>query len=459
MSNRVCKNRERAKTPIEQLRALHVDERGTISIATVFAVMFLTMLLGMVINVGRQADNKIKLQTAADASTYSGGTMLARGMNTLAYTNHLLCEVFALTAIFRESRDRNAEQLTPEVLAAWDRIGPVLESSGFEKFERLGQAIPQKTPLEQEMVRSYGAWAAASSELVLPVLEEILATEAIPQLQRDVVQQTPQLSQTAAASIAARYSQKVSQRDARRGTTQAVLWRTDVNQIGGDAESARGTLPVLDPSKETSSHLARAVEERNRLARYYLAAWNNQNMKPFDHEAKMSQFGRLWRNFTCGQLEQLLSENSTRNLPHLIRETPAEATDTQVMLARDYQVVGVCYWRKMPAAMPRLFGDSLTADDQAFAEGQLFLRKPKLVKRNHGWAWGNRHNVYFDNSPLHWDLWNQNWTFQLVPATSDSVAAILQESPRSSALNASAAPIVPRWNGLNPADLRRVTTH
>src|SRR3954464_5673464 len=90
--------------------------RGAISIATLFAVMFLAILLGMVINTGRQLDGKVKLQNAADSATQSGGLALARGMNTLAFTNHLLCETFALTAFFREARDRHSQQLTPEIL-------------------------------------------------------------------------------------------------------------------------------------------------------------------------------------------------------------------------------------------------------------------------------------------------------------------------------------------------------
>src|SRR5262245_19563357 len=105
---------------------LNKSRRGAITLATVFAVLFLAILLGMVINVGRQLDGKVKLQTAADSATQSGGLALARGMNTLAFTNHLLCETFALTAFFREARDRHSEQLTPEILAAWDNIGPVL---------------------------------------------------------------------------------------------------------------------------------------------------------------------------------------------------------------------------------------------------------------------------------------------------------------------------------------------
>lgn len=94
---------------VQSLRSLHRNQQGTISILSVFAVMLLTMLLGMVMNVGRHVDGKLRMQNAADAAAYSGGVVIARGMNTLAFTNHLLCDVFAVTAFLREARDRNAE--------------------------------------------------------------------------------------------------------------------------------------------------------------------------------------------------------------------------------------------------------------------------------------------------------------------------------------------------------------
>ncbi len=114
------------------------------SIVSVFAMMLMAMLLGMLINSARQVDGKIKLQNAADAAAYSGGVVIARGMNTLAFTNHMLCDVFALTAFMREARDRNAESLVPPVLGAWTEIGPVFQASGIPKFERLGAAITRR---------------------------------------------------------------------------------------------------------------------------------------------------------------------------------------------------------------------------------------------------------------------------------------------------------------------------
>ena len=55
------------------------DERGSISIVSVFAVLFLAMLLGMVMNVGRHVDGKLRMQNAADAAAYSGGVVLGAG--------------------------------------------------------------------------------------------------------------------------------------------------------------------------------------------------------------------------------------------------------------------------------------------------------------------------------------------------------------------------------------------
>jgi hypothetical protein len=67
---------------------LQRDERGALSIVSVFTLVLLVFLLGMVVNAARQVDQKVKLQNAADSSAYAGGIVLARSMNTLAFTNH-----------------------------------------------------------------------------------------------------------------------------------------------------------------------------------------------------------------------------------------------------------------------------------------------------------------------------------------------------------------------------------
>jgi putative Flp pilus-assembly TadE/G-like protein len=215
-------------------------------------LLFLTMLLGMVINVGRQVDNKVKLQTAADASTYSGGVVLARSMNTLAFTNHVLCEVFALTAIMREARDRHSDPMIQEILSAWDNFATVFSNSEFQKFAKLAPHVAEKTPIERKMVQTYGDWLAASSDVALPVFETILAEQLIPQLQREIVSVTPSLAQTAAAKIADEHTGQPLGTDAARGRILGVLWRTVGEPVGGGSEASSGTLPAVDPTTDAS---------------------------------------------------------------------------------------------------------------------------------------------------------------------------------------------------------------
>ncbi|MBW3540093.1 MAG: hypothetical protein KY476_07480, partial [Planctomycetes bacterium] len=188
---------------------MHRDERGTISIVTVFAIFVFTILLTMIRNVARHADDKLRMQNAADAAAYTGGVTIARGMNAIAFTNHLEAEIFALVAYMREGRDRNAEALVPPILDMWEEIGGVFERHGsaadYDKFHRLGAAIQQKVPLERRLVSAFGEMTYRHSELTLPVLEYILAGEFIPQFQRAVVRMTPQMAHLASAEIAARY--------------------------------------------------------------------------------------------------------------------------------------------------------------------------------------------------------------------------------------------------------------
>ncbi len=130
-------------------------------------------------------------------------------------------------------------------------MAPVFSSSGFPKFTALGSAIQQKVPLEQQMVDSYSAWAKSVSDQVLPMMEEILSEELIPQYQRAVVVAFPEIAQAAARETAARNGEP----DHRRGPMFGVLWRTDARPVGGDAESSYSpddrTLPVVDPELDS----------------------------------------------------------------------------------------------------------------------------------------------------------------------------------------------------------------
>ena len=398
---------------------LHKDEGGTISILSVFAVLLMAMLLGMVMNVGREVNNKVQMQNAADAATYSGSVVMSRGMNTLAFTNHLLCDMFALTAFMREARDRHAEPLVPEILAAWTQAGQVLSQADFEKFKRLGPAIQQKVPDEQKMVNSYLAWATASSEAVLPMLEEIINRQLIREYQVAVLDYTPGLAQVAANEAANRHGQmRDGTISAQRGPMQARFmgasrdalrlsafdsWNPlgQINLPGVEAYLSAPGLPAIDPLEQISpdSYLwpeaarEQAREERKRLAFVYLNQWNAEAMAAFGSLGKMSQFSALWSGFTCGQLEQLLAENAEKNLPMLIIPGAAAASvgsssARNGFLESGYTFMCVVYWKPAPGFGPRWFSTPVVGDNMAFAESMMFIRQNRLIRVFHGGGGG-----------------------------------------------------------------------
>lgn len=492
---------------------VHHDQRGSISIASVFALLLLVFLLGMVMNSGRQVDQKVKMQNAADASTYAGGVVLTRGMNTLAFTNHLLFDVFALTAYMREARDQSAQSLTPEILDQWAKTAPEFGGSQFPELKALATAIPQKVPLEREMIRTFSVWAAAASDMMLPVLEEILANRRIPEFQRALVESTPRLAQVAADEVARRHGQAWPQsiRPQSPGL-RGVLWRTDGEPVGGASEAERRTLPVVDPVEDMppdrDDYMDLARRQRKRYANIYLRQWNSESLRAFDVYARMSQFSNLWRIFTCGQLEKLLEEDyPDTNLPHLIRDTLNDVIDNDIddvavgdvdginaHLERDFMFVGVVYREKIGDRIPGVFENPIETDTQAYAQIMLFVPRRRLImasrrldqqQQNSGENSGavpggesvplpvpgaqqppppdgseNEVEWYVTRQssarhPSQWDLINQNWTMQMVPATTPALAEILSTSPESIGVEAN----VPDLRRLTEEDLRWISNH
>ncbi len=469
------------------LARLHGDERGTISILTVFAVLLLTMLLGMVMNVGRHADGKIRMQNAADAAAYSGGVVLARGMNTLAFTNHLLCDVFALTAFMREARDRNAARYVPEILDAWEEVAPRFRGSDFPKFEALGPAIEAKVPRERELLRAYVVWAAATSVHVLPLCEEILANRWIPEYQRAVLLATPDVAQAAARETAYRHGRP----ERGRGPMLGVLWRTNGEIVAGADPPMARVLPVVDAVLDAlpggDRYFEDARRQRAETAQHHLDRWNNETMYFFDREAKMGQFSALWRSFTCGYLRQLLNEEyPSTNMPMVIRTPRRDIADGTSHLAEEFTFLSVVYWGALPETFPGVFRNPLDHDGLAYAEVRMFLPKRRLVWLRH-WpsaispiggvpgefpelpdadepdepADGSEGHWYVGREPhipTHWNLMNQNWTVHLVPATQPVLPVILQTPPPVPEFYAGGYRL-PDLGALTAADIARISPH
>lgn len=476
-------------------RRLHRDEGGSLSIVSVFALMMLVLLLGMVMNSARQVDQKVKLQNAADSATYAGGVVLSRSMNTLAFTNHLLSDVFALTAYFREARDRSSESLTPEILNNWERVAPAFQGSEFPPFDQLGYAIEEKVPAERDMVFTFSEWSYAAAQMMLPVFEEILAQRMIPEFQRSLTEVTPVLTQFAADEVARRHGQAWPVNTELR----AAVWRTSVDPVGGIGEMTRRTLPVVDPvmdiTLDQDRYFRTARSQREQLARRYLRDWNNESLYAFDVYGKMSQFSNLWRIFTCGQLTRLLEvEYPATNLPFQIRDERNNISDVNTHLEGDFMFVGVVYRQQLNNMAPGVFRNPVDADTQAYSQIMMFVPRRRLVKVYPGSAVpdsgtiggvpGERvplpgsptpdapppprdpdeNNdrpwvlVYQSGSwyPHDWNLINQNWVVQLAPATSSSIPAILSTPPE---INGVTGFDTPNLSTLSVEDFRWLSHH
>jgi hypothetical protein len=474
------------------INRLHRDERGSMSIVSVFAVMFLAMLLGMVMNAGRHVDGKLRMQNAADSAAYSGGVVLARGMNTLAFTNNLLCDVFAVDAFLREARDQNSASYSPQILTAWNNVAGQFSASGFPKFTALGAAIRQKIPLEQQMVNSYSAWAKSVSDQVLPLMEEILQDELIPKYQRAVVAAFPDIAASAVRETAERNGTP----DHGRGTMYGVLWRADGRPLGGGNEASYSpddrTFPAVDPELDSlpnqSDYVRQAQIDRSQLAHKYLNDWNNRMLSGFDQEAKMSQFANLWRSFTCGYLEHLLNVEYPRtNLPMMIRENPGDTSNPTAALQQHYTFIAVTYWKKLPEMLPGLFRNPLEPDAQAFAEVHVFIPRPRLEwvrpqppssprtslggvpgetayvgsgssSQGSGFGGAAQWVVGRVGGPTMWNLWNQSWNCQLAPVTAPALATILQADPQLAGFDAQGF-MLPNLGGLTSDELQEISPH
>jgi hypothetical protein len=459
--------------PCRPLLSLHRDQRGALSILSVFAALLLTMLLGMVMNVGRQVDGKLRMQNAADAAAYSGAVVQARAMNSLALTNHLLCEVFALTAILREGRDRNAESFVPRILVAWGTQPPEFARSRFPKFIDLGKALQKKLPQEQQLVTTYSRWMAAVSAIQLPIFEEVLRQELIPNYQRAVRQAFPAWAQAVAGEVARRGGTP----DFGRGAMRAALWQPG----SGDSASPEIALPVADP-REDGAYRGAAQSQRTTWANHYLDQWTNLQMAFFDSYGKLGQFGRLWRGFTCGQLQKLIAEYPDSNLPSQVLDVPGDPSQRQAYLREHFAIVGVVSWNKLAEFAPKVFQNSTENDALAYAEAHVFVPQPNLVfvrsdgstgsddtRVGLGGVPGNFPTVSLPDQtpenppgagspgptgmtvgrqsvPIAWDLFNQHWSCQLTPAPGADVAAVLHE-------------VLPNLRNLRQEDMDRISWH
>src|SRR5262245_43268346 len=74
---------------------LACDDEGYINFVSCFLLMAFVLGLVLVGNIGAATNDRLELQNAADAAAYSAALQMARGLNAITATNHMMGEVTA----------------------------------------------------------------------------------------------------------------------------------------------------------------------------------------------------------------------------------------------------------------------------------------------------------------------------------------------------------------------------
>src|SRR5205823_6433861 len=71
---------------------------------SLFVVLAFVLMFSLICNIANTVNQKIETQNAADAVAYSATVEMARGMNAITATNHMIGELMALVVLHHALR-------------------------------------------------------------------------------------------------------------------------------------------------------------------------------------------------------------------------------------------------------------------------------------------------------------------------------------------------------------------
>jgi hypothetical protein len=399
------------------VRHLRRNEDGVISIVTVFVLLGLTMTLLGMINIARQIDAKVRRQNAVDAATRSAAGNIARGMNAVAFANHLEADAFAIAALLY----------------------------GLEGTD---------TP-----------WTAQYAPL-RPVFEQMLAERAISEFRWDVILTTPLAAQYAMGEMARRHGLRQSdlaseQQSGAPGdgasSLSGVLWSSDATAVASSSSFNPRTrdLPVIDVDHDGVVSVAErgmAESQRNSHASRCLSFWLTELDQAFQN--LQQPMPANIRSRSRERLSSLLNDVfPAMNLPAVTRASGERADDLDF--------IGVVYGQHRFQMAPRMYRNPLEATSTALAYAQARVFLPRSRLQCCPWiitytdADGRQHEVTnTDGWPESTNTFNQNWSVQLVPARSSGLLDVLQTPP-----DTMPGLLLPNLQGLTPSEFQAINTH
>jgi hypothetical protein len=120
-------------TVADACRRLHEEEAGMVTIVSIVVILLFLLLANLVWNIGWTTTTKMKVQNGADAASYSSALWMARGLNAVTATNHLMGEMQAFVVIHSALGEKHPKRK--------EHTSPPLSNASFPKS--IGDAADQ----------------------------------------------------------------------------------------------------------------------------------------------------------------------------------------------------------------------------------------------------------------------------------------------------------------------------
>ena len=134
MANSISPNKKQRSA----FQNFHADESGKVTLLASLLMLALVSLAGLIGNTGHATKEKIESQNSADAIAYSSSLWMARGMNALTATNHMLGEATAMASVHEAfggpeldlgiKRNTNENTALDGIIRSLSKTAPVIPS-------------------------------------------------------------------------------------------------------------------------------------------------------------------------------------------------------------------------------------------------------------------------------------------------------------------------------------------
>jgi hypothetical protein len=209
----------------------HADEDGKITFVSIFTVLSMIMLTGLIMNTIVSVKEKLEMQNAADVAAYTTNLWRARAMNAITTTNHLMGEATAVLVLLDGFGGRLLESTD----------GPIQS----EEFNNLNRELKDSDDVALDVRALPGINGSESRELkLIAELDKILVKAVVDAMTND---------QGRASAGAALYDSRVRLKSL---TLQIFLLKKLLNKI---LTSGLNTIAEFPPTKKFGKPFQYAV--------------------------------------------------------------------------------------------------------------------------------------------------------------------------------------------------------